>query len=206
MFMNQAELMERYKLHPKGILHVGASEAQEAEAYHALGISRMIFVEAIPEVYIRMLSNISRYPNAEGINACVSDTSTKGVTFNIANNSGQSSSLLEFGLHRALHPEVEFSGTMKTNTVRIDELGLDLKDVDYLVTDLQGCDLRAIKGMGTLIDGFQAVYSEVNRGQTYINNDTIEEMDEYLGQQGFDRVEMVWVTESWGDALYLRKA
>jgi FkbM family methyltransferase len=204
MFMNQSELLERHHLRPSGVLHVGASEGQEVETYLEAGISKQILVEALPSVFARLAARVEGISGVSAVNACISDVPAEGVAFNVADNDGQSSSLLDFGIHRDLHPDVHFVDRMEVNTVRIDQLSLDLTGIDYLVTDLQGCDLRAIRSTGRLLAQFDAVYSEVNLGQVYQGNDTIEEMDRYLSAHGFVRAETTWVTPHWGDAFYLR--
>jgi FkbM family methyltransferase len=204
MFMNQIELLERHGLRPSGVLHVGASEGQEVEMYQAAGISKLVLIEALPDVCAKLAQNIVAIPDAYAVNACISDVPTKDTSFNVADNAGQSSSLLDFGIHRDLHPGVHFVDRITVDTIRIDQLALDLTGVDYLVTDLQGCDLRAIRSMGELLDQFDGIYSEVMRGQVYRGNDTIKEMDGYLSARGFSRVETTWVTPYWGDAFYLR--
>lgn len=203
------QLMKRHGFTPKGVLHIGANTAQEAGRYAAAGITKMIFIEALPDVYEEMLVNISKFPNAVGVNACVSDVDFEKVTFNVADNQGQSSSFLNFSKHAEMHPTVKFIDKIEMFTNRIDSLGLDMTGINYLVSDLQGCDLRAIKGMGDLIDQIDAVYVEVNKGEVYEGNDTIEQVDEYLGSKGFERVETLWAVEkdgvAWGDCLLIRK-
>lgn len=205
MFMNQIDLLERHGLRPSGVLHVGASEGQEIELYHAAGIPKQIHVEALPDVYSRLASKAAAVPGAEAINACISDTPARGVTFNVASNGGQSSSLLEFGTHRTLHPQVEFVDRLEVNTVRLDQLPIDWAGIDYLVTDLQGCDLRAIRSAGDFLEQIEAIYAEVYRGEVYLGNDLVKDMDEYLSAKGFHRVETTWVKLFWGDAFYVRK-
>jgi FkbM family methyltransferase len=205
MFMDQVDLLARYNLRPSGVLHVGASEGQEVEMYLAAGIPKLILIEALPDVYSNLVDRIKEVPEAHAVNACISDSSVNGVKFNVASNAGQSSSLLNLGIHRDLHPDVEFIDQITVDTTRIDELRVDLSGVNYLVTDLQGCDLRAIRSAGHLLDQFTCIYSEVNNAQVYEGNDTIEEMDEYLGERGFRRVETTWVLPEWGDAFYVRE-
>jgi FkbM family methyltransferase len=164
--MNQSELLERHHLRPSGVLHVGASEGQEVETYLEAGISKQILVEALPSVFARLAARVEGISGVSAVNACISDVPAEGVAFNVADNDGQSSSLLDFGIHRDLHPDVHFVDRMEVNTVRIDQLSLDLTGIDYLVTDLQGCDLRAIRSTGRLLAQFDAVYSEVNLGRS----------------------------------------
>lgn len=199
-------LFKKYNIQSKGILHVGASLGQEAQRYADLGIKKMIFIEAIPDVFLQLKSNISTFPDAVALNACVSDEDGVKVKFNIANNEGQSSSFLEFGTHIEQHPTVRFIDSIELETVRLDSLlkDMNLSEIDFLVMDLQGAELLALKGMGDLLNKFKYAYLEVNRDELYVNGAKVEEIDIYLDNYGFKRKETKMLGFGWGDALYIK--
>ena len=96
------ELVNKYNITFKGILHVGAHECEELSDYeHFLPRNKILWVEALPE---KVGLTRSRYPGIIIENAIVSDV-IESVNFNISNN-GQSSSVLEFGTHSVEHPWV----------------------------------------------------------------------------------------------------
>lgn len=206
-------LFQKYNIQSKGILHLGASTGQEAQKYKELGIKRVIWVEAIPDVYQRLLQHLEDVGCSEGascINACVSDESGKEVEFHISNNEAQSSSFLELGYHKIIHPTVEYVDTIKLITVTVPVMlrrnGLDLSGIDFLNADLQGAELLAIKGMGATLSLFKYLYLEVNQRDTYIGCATVEEIDKYVSDFGFKRVETgQWVADTWTDALYIKE-
>ena len=115
-------LFNKYKIAPKGVIHIGASEGQEAAMYYKCGIERSIWIEAIPEIYERLKLNLQKYSNALAINACIGDVDGKEVDFNISSNEGQSSSYLKFGTHKQQHPNVDYIDSRKMKTIRIDTL------------------------------------------------------------------------------------
>lgn len=200
--------MAKYKFQPTGVLHLGASEGQEAEMYAKCGIDRMIWVEAIPEVFEKLKANIAKYPQAIAINACLSDVDGQEVDFNISSNDGQSSSMLEFGTHSKHHPNVTFTDKRKMITFRVDTLLTphDLSGVDLLNADLQGCELLALKGMGELLRNFKACYLEVNEEPLYVGCALVSEIDDYLQRFGFVGVETKMTSAGWGDKLYLHES
>ena len=206
MLIKFRDLQQRYGMRPKGVLHVGAHYGQEAPEYAAIGCNRMIFIEAIPEVYEKLKENIRPYMDAMAINACISDTDGEEVDFNIANNEGQSSSLLQFGVHAIEHPDVVFTETRKMITTRLDTLFKDLPlDCDLLNMDLQGAEMKALKSLGNRLNEFKWLYLEVNRAEVYIGNPLVEDIDTYVGQFGFKRVEMKGIGNfSWLDAFYVK--
>jgi|SRR5687767_3839057 len=205
MLIPFSKLCERHNISPKGVLHVGASEGQEAEAYYQSGVERTMWIEAIPDIFNRLELNIKKYPEATAINACVTDEDFKTVEFNVSSNDGQSSSLLELGTHKIAHPSVHYTHKIEVVTRRIDTLlkGYDLTGFDFLTIDLQGAELLALKGMGILIDGFKYAYIEVNREELYKGCAMVWEIDEYL--KDFERVETKFTDKGWGDALYIKK-
>lgn len=200
------QLAHRYGMKPKGVLHVGAHFGQEAPEYAAIGCNRMIFIEAIPEVYEKLKENIRDYPDAMAINVCISDKNEEGVDFHIANNEGQSSSLLQFGVHAVEHPDVVFTETRKVNTMRLDTLFSDKPlDCDLLNMDLQGAEMLALKSLGDRLNEFKWLYLEVNKAEVYLGCALIEEIDAYVGQFGFIRIETKGIGNfSWLDAFYAR--
>ncbi len=202
-------LIKKYNCKPTGVLHIGANEGQEAEDYHKLGIEKMIFIEAIPEVCEKLRSNLSSYPKAVALNACVSDIDGQEVEFNISSNQGQSSSFLEFGTHAIHHDNVTWVDKVKMTTIRMDSLisTHTIKDNGYnfLNIDLQGAELLALKGMGDMLKNFDYAYIEVNKEELYKGCPMVEEIDEYLAKFGFTRVETKWTNWNWGDAFYIKK-
>ncbi len=204
MLIDIKELAKKYNIKSKGVLHIGAHEGQEAEVYAALGMDKMFFIEADPNTFAKLENIIKIYPKAKAINACISDE-VVDVNFNISSNEGQSSSILQLGTHKVLHPEVTYIGAIPLRTQRIDKLltKKDLYDVDFLNIDIQGMELPALKSMGKHLKKFNYVYLEVNRGQVYEGCAEIEEVDAFLLTLGFERRETQWVNE-WGDAFYTK--
>lgn len=212
MMIDFGYLFQKYNIQSKGILHLGASTGQEAPKYKELGIDRVIWVEAIPDVYQQLLKHLRDIGCEEGascINACISDESGKEVEFHISNNEAQSSSFLELGYHKIIHPTVEYIDTIKLHTLTVPVMlrrnGLNLDGIDFLNADLQGAELLAIKGMGATLSLFKYLYLEINKRDTYVGCATVEEVDKYVGEYGFKRVETgQWVADTWTDALYER--
>ena len=46
--------------------------------------------------------------------------------------------------------------------------------------------------------------TEVNRAEVYENCGMINELDDYLNQYQFSRVETSWAGGTWGDAFYIK--
>ena len=81
-------------------------------------------------------------------------------------------------------------------------------DIDYnfLNLDIQGAELKALKGMEEYLDKVDYIYTEVNEDYVYKGCALVSELDEFLGKYGFTRVETSWAGNcKWGDAFYIKK-
>jgi hypothetical protein len=86
----------------------------------------------------------------------------------------------------------------------LDDVDKD-QTLDLLNLDIQGVELRAIRGLGDRIAQFKAIYAEVNTKELYENCDMMDEMDTYLAARGFEKIGFkMYFNDGWGDARYVR--
>lgn len=201
-------LFRKYHIKTPGVLHLGANTGQEAEAYQKQGIARVIWVEAIPEVFAVLRRHLGAYPGQIPLLACVSDTDGQEVVFHVSSNQGQSSSILEFGTHLQEHPTVRYVSEFKTQTIRVDTLlareQLKVGPDWFLNIDLQGAELLALRGMGDLLHQFKYAYIEVNERELYKGCPLTKDIDNYLRNYGFLPKETKMTGSGWGDRHYQR--
>lgn len=190
-----------WKVVPKGVLHVGAHEAEELEAYQRYGWTPIIWVEAQPNK-IKLLQK--KLVDSENylIQAAIWDKSGEKLMLNITNNS-ESTSLFELKTHLSRHPEVAVDQRIEVVTSRLDDLALPIK-VDYLSLDIQGGELRALMGFNSGLVSIKWIYTEVNREELYRGCALVGDIDAYLATYGFKREFTIWTKYGWGDALYVR--
>jgi FkbM family methyltransferase len=214
MLIDFRGLWPKYNIKPKGVLHIGANVGEEAPVYLELGVKKQIWIEGHKETFLKLVDNLKNNPEAHAYWNVVSD-SVDEVNFNISSNASQSSSILELGTHAIVHPDVTFVKTEKRFPITIQELywgfmrnqaWFDKEDYDFLNIDLQGAEMKALKGMGDFLHLFKWAYLEVNKAHLYIGCPLIEELDEYLATFGFVRVETQWAGNTgWGDAIWIKK-
>jgi FkbM family methyltransferase len=210
MLVSLEKLVQRHRLNITGVLHCGAHEGQEAKTYAKLGVSKMIFVEADPDIFERLKVNLSKYQNAIPVNVCLSDSDGEEVEFKRTNNAGQSSSIMDLHLHKQSHPEVHVVDSIELKTKRLDslleELNINVHEFNFINCDLQCAELKALKGLGDKLSYFKYAYLEVNEREMYAGCPLIGEVDAYMKGFGFNRVHTEWSgNHGWGDALYIRK-
>ena len=202
MLINLHELVRKYNIQFKGILHVGAHECEELKDYNLyIANDKILWVEALPN---KVHQCKQKYPNILIENAVVSDV-IEIVKFNVSNN-GQSSSILEFGLHSKFHPHVHYVNSFQTETKLLKDI-LPKYNIKYnfLNFDIQGAELKALKGMEDYLNDVDYLYTEVNSDYVYKGCALVTELDDYLLKFGLHRVETNWTEFKWGDAFYIRK-
>lgn len=188
---------------PKGILHIGANIGEEADAYYNAGVKTVCWIEANPELLPTLRANVDKYGH-KVIPACVGDMEGFEVVFHVSNNAGQSSSFLELGTHKTQHPEVHYVKDIVMKTRRLDQMSC-WGGYDFIALDIQGAELKALKGLGDYLKDFKYVYAEVNRKHVYKDCALLPEMDAYLKGFGFKRVAIApWIGD-WTDALWIKK-
>lgn len=201
-----------YGVTPKGVIHVGMHKAEEWPIYIATGVKAVVFFEANRKLYEEAWNTWAKdlgywEPDAPSLriyHAAISDKKEK-IIFNITNN-GESSSILELGDHATIYPGIVNVESVEMNTSTLDEFIPRIKSdahFNILNFDIQGAELKAMKGL-TDWSGIEAVFTEVNFREMYKGCALVHEIDEFLTDKGFAKVEQVDTGAGWGDALYVR--
>ncbi|HQV54300.1 MAG TPA: FkbM family methyltransferase [Chitinophagaceae bacterium] len=209
MLIEFKDLLPRHNLNIKGIVHCGSSSGQERQAYADLGIEKVIWIEAVKEIYNELIENLKPYPFQIGVNACLGEVDGKDVVFNVSNNEGQSSSYLQLGFHKTAHPEVSYVRHFETKTKTLQtvlkELGVEIGDGWLLAIDTQGAEIFVLKGAGDLLNNFDAIYLETNTKEVYEGCALKPEIEEYLSKYDYEPVEeFIYEHWGWGDQLLKR--
>jgi len=200
---------EDFNIQCSGIIHVGGHQAQEYQTYKEIGIQHQIWIEANPFYYSQILEVIKNDEFSIAFNYLILDEE-KEVSFNLANN-GQSSSVLPLKNHIKYYPNIKFDGQMLTTSKRLDSLikeyKIEVENYNGLVVDVQGVELKVLMSLGSLLQNFKFIQSEVNLEELYEGCCLIDDLDKYLEQFGFERkITKLWDNGSvgWGDAMYIK--
>jgi len=207
MLIPYSKLLETHNIQVHGILHIGAHKCEELEAYVTGGCpkDRILWIEGNPELY---KFNKQKDSEIKILNYLVHEDDDKEIIFNITNN-GQSSSVLELGLHQYFYPGIIYVKKIAMFTKRVDtiykEHNIDPNFANFLNIDIQGAELLALKGMGDLLHNFDYLYLEVNTDYVYKDCALVGEIDDYLSKYGFKRIETQMTDQRWGDAFYVKQ-
>lgn len=78
--------------------------------------------------------------------------------------------------------------------------------VDLIWMDLQGSELRALKGMGRLLKSVTVIYCEVEYKEIYKGQPLAREVRRFLNQNGFTLIKRLNTSEWFGDELYVNRS
>ncbi|MCW6052236.1 FkbM family methyltransferase [Lyngbya sp. CCAP 1446/10] len=207
-YLNLQKLCQEHSITPRGLIHIGAHEGQEMKEYQAMGVPKVLFIEANPSVFERLKQNIAGLPNVWAANCAVSN---ENGTVNLRVNShDMSSSILPLKLHKDIYP-----GMVEVNQVTVISKTLDAlleqspftsADFNIINIDIQGAELLAFQGAVETLKYIDAIITEVNREELYEGCALIDQIDDFLSSYGFQRVAMANPSHpSWGDAFYVKK-
>ena len=200
-------LNSKFHLNVTGVVHIGAHECEEANAYHGQNIpdENIMWIEGQHRLVEQMKT---RHPSVKIYEHVISDKDNKEVDFIITNNS-QSSSILELDRHKVYHPEVSETNRYKVKTTTVDTLFLEHKEdfskYNFINIDIQGAELYALQGAKRLLEHVDYLYLEVNQEHLYKECPLVDEIDAFVRSFGFVRVETCWTPWKWGDAFYIKQ-
>lgn len=203
MLISLYELIAKYHIKLIGILHVGAHECEEIRDYEVfLPRNKILWIDALKN---KVESCKKTYPDVFIEQAVVSDKYEK-VKFNISNHT-LASSIFDFGLHKKYYPHIDYVDSFYTDTKMLKDIIYKYNiHYNFLNLDIQGAELKALKGMENYLHKVEYIYTEVNSDYVYKDCPLIDELDEYLKKFGFERVETIWQRDcKWGDAFYINR-
>ncbi len=206
MYISLKPIFKKYNLYPKGVIHVGSNDADEHGHYMDCGIERFVYIEPCKDAFDALSKRITD-SRAILINvACGAEE--KEMTMYVSHqNKGMSNSLLEPVLHLSQHPEVVFDDKEVVKMTTLDSLPIKQEEYSLLVMDVEGYESEVIKGAKKTLSNIDVIYSEIQRGETRKGNMLIDEFEEMLLWEGFEKVEEYWPSPNftWGDAVFVRR-
>jgi FkbM family methyltransferase len=188
LFRPRQDASNRFLSDVRGVIHVGAHEGQERSLYarHKLDV---IWVEAQPSVYARLIANLRHFPRQTAINALLTDRDGDRLQFNVSSNAGASSSILTFAKHEDVWPEVTMNASLILPTRTLASLvvaeSIDPTRFDGLIMDTQGSELRVLQGAEPLLNGFRYIKTEAADFEAYSGCCQVEDIERYLKSFGF---------------------
>ena len=192
----------------RGVIHVGAHECEERQAYadvFHLSDDQVIWIDALQEKVDMMRA---KYPTLRMYQQCISNVDDAEVVFNVTNN-WQSSSFLMLKTHLIHHPTVHNVSQRRVRTLTLNTFfrqhAIPVTDFNFLNMDIQGAELLALQGASEILPAMDYVYLEVNREELYEHTGLIADVERLLQSYGFEQSMMNMTDWGWGDAFYVKK-
>lgn len=202
----------------KGVFHVGAHTGFDAYIYHGLGANYIHWFECNPN-HESKAREILQYWHLVGYGhdtwnlAACTDIDNEEVDFYFYNSDedGTSSLLKPGGIIEKIPGTNFLNQTVKVKTTTLDtaieERNLCWEDTVLLNVDVQGSELRVLRGAQKLLKSEQLKYiiAEVSFESLYDGGCLAHEVDEYLSYYGFKRIYFrPDCIPTHGDAIYER--
>jgi FkbM family methyltransferase len=201
------QLVTKYDLKITGVLHIGGHTCEERGAYHQAGVSdaNIVWLEANPHLVIKQKQ---LDPTVKIFQTLITDTDDCTQDL-IITNDRQCSSIFEFGTATTDYPHIHEVERIPLQTLTVDTFlarhpELATIPINFINIDIQGAELKALRGATHLLPQCQALYLEVNTQEVYQGCALLPELDLFLKGYGFERKEICMTSQGWGDALYLR--
>ena len=105
------------------------------------------------------------------------------ASFFVTSNEGESSSLLAFGSHTDLFPEVKVERTVEVPTRRLESVLAEhgLETPDLLLIDVQGAEYQMLRSLPSgLLDKVRLIYTEVSTERVYETAGLLPDIEKVL--------------------------
>lgn len=198
------------------IVHVGAHWGEDAGFYESCGARTVLWVEADPETYKRLVTDMAkRDGTTRHLTECalVSAKPGKPMQFHRFKGDGASSSV-----HRATEllsqrfPKAGESGEVLEIAAQslpqiLKAHGIDLAGFKktMLVVDVQGHEFEVLQGLGAGLQAFDMCKCEVSRVPIYDGGAKFEDIDAHMVANGFRLAShRYFQVPRHGDVLYMR--
>ena len=170
-----------------GVIHIGASSGQERFRYKENNLN-VIWIEAIPKIFKLLEKNIASFKKQQAYQALITNKKTN-ITFHIASNNGESSSIFLPKLHEKLFPKVTFSKKIKLKSISFSDFitknKINLKFYNSMVLDTQGSELLILMGAKDYLPNFKYVKTEVADFESYKGCAKFNELNSFMLKNGF---------------------
>ena len=189
-----------------GVLHIGAHHGEEIDDYVRKGLKNLVFFEPLSESLEILENNLSKYANDTNIIIFpyALGNEDKEVEMFVSDHDGMCSSVLKPKIVLKQYPGIKFPKKETVKMIRLDDAEIDF-EYNMMNIDVQGYELEVLKGAFETLNKIDYVYTEINRAEVYENAPHVDELDAFLSQYGFVRVETDWSGDTWGDAFYIKE-
>lgn len=144
--------------------------------------------EPVPELYSALVKRVGSMPNVKAFSLALGERNGSVEMYVSGGDSTGSSSILKPTAHLERFPSVTFGNQIQVRLLRTEdwakEQGVDR--IDFIWLDMQGYEVNALKGMGSLLAKVSVIYTELCKDELYSGLVTRDEYIRHLSNIGFE--------------------
>ena len=215
MLLDLKELIKKHNLKINGVVQIGSHWFEEWNLFQEIGLHHKVFFEADP-------LNVEEGMRRNGRNDCVWIEAVGCGNFNgeveintETRNQGQSNTILEPAGCLTDYPDIVYNGKKKIKIIKLDDYWNNIQPMNLLMIDVEGYELEVLKGATTHFSHIDYILLEVSCEERYKDQPLIDhdkekyanniDLDEWLAQYSYKRIETNWGGINFGDALYIKE-
>lgn len=199
------KLTEEYDILLKGVIHIGAHIGQEYKDYVDAGIENMLFFEPVKSTFEMLCNALPKSKKIKLFNTALGNMEGTIEMFTTDVYQGQSSSILKPNTHLKSFPQIVFNKKEMVSITKLDSIKFERELYNIINIDVQGYELEALKGSKATLSYIDFIFAEINVKEVYTNCAKVFELDKYLKQFGFVRMNTKMYDKlGYGDAVYVK--
>ncbi|MBD1906677.1 FkbM family methyltransferase [Funiculus sociatus GB2-A5] len=216
----EKELKILFNTHSKlTIFDIGSCEGEDSIKYAKLFPNSKIYsIEALPKNLPILYTNLEKYStkNVEVLPVALSDKRGKAAFYVSSGNpdnlsrsndwdyGNKSSSLLPPDQHIQYWPWCKFNEVIEVETDTLNNVCkyYNIEVIDFLHMDVQGAELKVLKGAGKFLKKIKVIWLEVEHISLYQGQPLKKEVENFMRENGFFKIKDT-VNKVTGDHLYL---
>jgi FkbM family methyltransferase len=188
-------------------------EAGSHMGYDTLGLSKIWplgFIygfEPIPALYEALSERIKLQKNVKIYNLALGEADTTVEMYVSDGQSSASSSVLKPTKHIDLFPGVSFTDKISVKMIKIQTWAQaeGVKSIDLMWLDMQGYEVKALRGMADLLNGVKVIYTELCRDELYQGLVTREAYIHFLETKGFELISKLNENDLVSDGIFVNR-
>lgn len=205
-------VFKRLGIVPSNIILVGAWEGGEVKGFLEEGVQNVYLFEAEPSAINILKQTYGDDIRVRLFEGAVAAEPGNVKKFHILNHGSSSLFAPNLGVLKKILPDFQVEEEIEVKTITLDSSlrGFWGKwDEDklktFVILDIQGGELEAVKGASELLGRTGWIQAEVSTTELYQGQNTLTQLDGFLKTNGFVRVSTrIYPERNHGDALYFR--
>lgn len=189
------------------ILEAGASDGKDTLDWsRRLPNAQIYAFEPVPDIFKVLNERVKNRKNVHLFTYALSDTGGKSKMYVSSGASHSSSSLLAPKEHLNFHKNVFFEKEITVLTKRLDDWTTEnnIDQIDFMWLDMQGGELKALRGGEKILETTQVIYTEVSLMEMYEGAPLYAQLRLWLQDRGFQIVKEELSWEDMGNVLFVK--